>query len=153
MLDTITGLPVHALVVHAVVIGLPLGAVLTVLVAVRQPWRSWLPVMVAVDAVVVGLALVARSSGQQLQARIRQFGGADVSATHGREGTWLWAFAAALTLTAALAWWAHRRGRATAAAATLVVVAAAAALGWTVVVGDSGARAVWQQTIHNTHAP
>jgi hypothetical protein len=153
MFDTVTGLPVHALVVHAVVVGLPLAALLTLVVAARPPWRARLPAMVAVDVVVVVLALVARSSGQQLQARLRQFAGPGIAATHGREGTWLWAFAAALTVTAALAWWAHRRGRGTAAATVLVAVAAVAALGWTAVVGDSGARAVWEQTVHNTHAP
>jgi len=153
MFDTITGLPVHALVVHAVVVGLPLTALLTLLAAARPAWRSWLPVVVAADAVVLLLCLVARMSGQQLQARLAQFAGPQVASTHGRLGGWLWAFAAALTLAGLLAWVAARSRRGALPATFLVLVTAVAAIGWTVAVGDSGARAVWEQTIDNTRAP
>jgi hypothetical protein len=42
---------------------------------------------------------------------------------------------------------------ATALAVVLVVGAGAAATYWTYRVGDSGAKAVWQDTIANTTAP
>lgn len=159
MFDTISGLPVHALVVHAVVVGLPLAALLTLLTAARPAWRAWLPAAAVVDAAMVVLCVVARQSGQMLQARVQQFGGAGVAESHGQQGTWLWVFATVLLVTALLAWWAARRGRGTvpvpvpALVLVLVGLAAVSAVGWTVVVGDSGARAVWEQTILNTKAP
>jgi hypothetical protein len=153
MFDTITGLPVHALVVHAVVVGLPLAAALTLLAAARPRWHSWLPAAVVADALIVVFCLVARRSGQLLQARVQQFGGRSIAASHGREGSWLWAFAVALLATALLAWWTARQARWTGIALVLVALAAVSAVGWTVVVGDSGARAVWEQTVAHTTAP
>ena len=44
MFDTITGLPLHPLVIHGVVVGVPLMAIITILVAVRKNLRerfSW----------------------------------------------------------------------------------------------------------------
>jgi hypothetical protein len=146
-------LPVHALVVHAVVVGLPLMAVLSVLIAARPGWRSWLPLAVAGNVVVLGLTVVARQSGQLLQARLSGVTGSTPAADHGRQGTWLWAFAVALLIAAVLAWWATRLGRGIGPAVVLVTLTAAAAVGGTVVVGDSGARAVWEQTIQHTTAP
>jgi hypothetical protein len=153
MFDTISGLPVHALVVHAVVVGLPLMAVLSVLIAARPGWRSWLPLAVAGNVVVVGLAVLARQSGQLLQARLSGLTGSTVAADHARLGTWLWAPAAALLIAAVLAWWAARSGRGIGLAVALVTLTAIAAVGGTAVVGDSGARAVWEQTIQHTTAP
>ena len=40
MFDTIDGLPVHALVVHAVVVLLPLALLGTIAIAVRPAWRA-----------------------------------------------------------------------------------------------------------------
>lgn len=153
MFDTIAGLPVHALVVHAVVVGLPLMAVLSVLIAARPGWRSWLPLAVAGNVIVVGLAVVARQSGQLLQARLTGYTKVLAAADHGRQGTWLWAFATALLIAAVLAWWAARLGRGISPAVALVTLAAIAAVGATVVVGDSGTRTVWERTIQDTTAP
>ena len=58
MFDTVLGLPVHVLVVHAVVVGLPLMAVVTAVVAFMPTLRlrlAW-PVAVA-DAGVVAAVL------------------------------------------------------------------------------------------------
>jgi hypothetical protein len=152
MFDTIAGLPVHALVVHAVVVGLPLVAAGTVLVTAVRRWRAAAGWVALADAALVPLALLARQSGLTLQRRLSQFN-PGVAAGHGRQGRQLWLFALALAVAAGLAWWAARRDRWRGAALVLVVLAAAGAVGWTVVVGDSGARAVWEQTIRNTHAP
>src|SRR3954449_5828426 len=95
MFDTIAGLPVHVLVVHAVVVLLPLMSVVTVAVAVRRRWRSAAPWVVLADAAVVGLCYAAKESGEALQARLSQFT-PDVAENHGRHGDRLWYFAIAL---------------------------------------------------------
>ena len=68
MFDTVAGLPVHALVVHAVVVLLPLAALATAVWAFRSsdPPRVGYAV-VAADAVVTALAFVARFSGEALE--------------------------------------------------------------------------------------
>src|SRR5215210_6675974 len=95
MFDTISGLPVHVLVVHAVVVLLPLMAVVTVAVALRRGWRSAAPWVVLADAVVVGLAYVAKKSGEVLQKRLSQFT-PNVAEDHATHGDILWYFALAL---------------------------------------------------------
>jgi hypothetical protein len=149
MFDTIGGLPLHALVVHAVVVFLPLMALITAAVAVRRSWRrAALPVAVA-DGLLVVVTLVARQSGEALQRRLSSLtgGGALVAADHGQKGSLLPWFALALFVAAALVWYASRRPALTVPALLVAVVAALAAIGWCVVVGDSGARAVWAQLI------
>jgi uncharacterized membrane protein len=77
--DVIAGLPVHALVVHAVVVLLPLMAVVTFVVALRPAWRRG-PVarwVALADLIVVGIAYVARLSGKNLQARLSALQGPD----------------------------------------------------------------------------
>ena len=39
MFDTFAGLPLHPLVIHAVVVGIPLMAIITIVVAVRKNLR------------------------------------------------------------------------------------------------------------------
>ena len=80
MFDTVLGLPVHVLVVHAVVVGLPLMAVVTAVVALMPALRlrfAW-PVVV-LDAGVVVATFVARESGEVLQQRL----GGSVAQQHG----------------------------------------------------------------------
>ena len=153
MFDTITGLPVHALVVHLAVIGIPVMAVLTVAAAFRPSWRARAWMIVIGDGLMVACALAARQSGKNLQARLSGVTGTVIASTHGHEGTWMWAFALALTLAAATVWAAARWVGLIPLAAGLAIVTGVGAIAWTVAVGDSGARAVWEQTIKNTHAP
>ena len=69
MFDTITGLPLHPLVIHGVVVGVPLMAVLTVLVAVRKDLRERFAWWVAgANFLLFLLTLVAKESGEALQA-------------------------------------------------------------------------------------
>jgi hypothetical protein len=70
MLDTIFGLPTHALVVHAVVILLPLGALGAAAIAVYPPWRRRYGLLVAAVTVIgVASVPVATHSGQHLLER------------------------------------------------------------------------------------
>ncbi len=152
MFDTVNGLPVHPLVVHSVVVLLPLMAVFTFAVALRPSWRRFAPVAVLGDAVVVGLTFVAKESGEQLQARLAQFQ-PGVAQEHSEQGDLLPYFAIGL-LVAALLVWGGRRASALVPVSILVsLLAGAAGVYWVVRVGDSGATAVWKETIANTRPP
>ena len=71
MLDTIDGLPVHALVVHVVVVVAPLTALLAVVYAVARRRRSGLRLPLVLGAVVTGACgWVAGQSGHRLEARV-----------------------------------------------------------------------------------
>lgn len=155
MFDTILGLPVHALVVHGVVVLLPLMALVTVVWAWRRPARTSLGwVVVAADAVVMVMTFVAKESGQALQRRL----GGRVALEHGELADPLPLIAGALLVTAVLVQVHRTRGddeRGSAgglrtALSLLVTLAAAVVVGWTVRVGHSGAEAVWGDIVRNT---
>ena len=152
MFDTISGLPVHVLVVHAVVVLLPLMAVVTVAVAVRRGWRSAAPWVVLADAVVVGLAYAAKESGEVLQERLGQFT-PNVAEDHGKHGDLVPYFALALVVAAVLVWLTSRSARLVPVAVAVAVLTGVGALWWTYLTGESGARAVWGDTVQNTKAP
>ena len=71
MFDTVLGLPVHALVIHAVVILGPVTGLTAVAYAVRPPWRRLLRWPLAALSVLAALAaVVAVESGQELEDRL-----------------------------------------------------------------------------------
>lgn len=149
MFDTVLGLPVHALVVHGVVVLLPLMAVITAVVACIPRWRvhaAW-PVVV-VDAGLVGMTLVARQSGEALQERL----GGQVALQHAELGRNLVWFAIALFLASLVVALVRRSGKA-ALGASLAVVAGVFALWWTIRVGHSGSEAVWSGIVSSTNKP
>ena len=67
MFDSIGNMPLHPLVVHAVVVGAPLAALLGFLFVVPRfrAWSRWPLAIVAVGAFAAGL--VAKESGEGLQ--------------------------------------------------------------------------------------
>jgi uncharacterized membrane protein len=70
MFELINGLPVHPLVVHAAVVFVPLTLLGTLIIAVKRSWRKalgWWVVLLAF--VTVGMAFVAKESGEALAAR------------------------------------------------------------------------------------
>lgn len=174
MFDTIAGLPVHALVVHAVVVLVPLAVIGTVAVAVVPRWSrryGWLVVLCS--AVATGCAFVAKESGEQLASRV------GTPQDHYSAARWLPWVVLALFVADLLLWWWDRavlggsgssdravlgrtgpgrhegraRLRRSAGGTFLAVVAvlvALVALGWTIRAGDTGARAVWGPIVENT---
>lgn len=71
MYDLINGVPVHPLVVHAVVVLLPLAILGTVAIAVRPRWRlTHGPLVVGAALVATVLCPVATSSGEELEHRV-----------------------------------------------------------------------------------
>lgn len=73
MFDLVLGLPVHALVIHAVVILAPLAALSAIAYVLRPAWRRVLRWPTGIAAVITGVtAFVAAESGEQLQVRVSQ---------------------------------------------------------------------------------
>jgi hypothetical protein len=172
MFDTVSGLPVHILVVHAAVVLIPLMALVTFAFIVRPAWRGGLSWAVLGNLVALGAAFAAKESGEKLQARLSNQAGQLVAGDHAELGDKLPYFALAALVAAVIAWFlvgrstttsaeegrsGHRAsgvsGAAVVTAAVLVLVAGGAATVWTVRVGDSGSRAAWEDTIANTKAP
>ena len=148
MFDTIAGLPLHPLVVHAVVVLLPLMALVTIAVALRPAWRSVAPWVVVADAAVLVCAFVAKETGEKFQGRLSRLrGGAVVAKEHADQGALLPYFALALLVAGVVVWFARRRSGLTAVSVVLAVVTGLAAIGWTVVVGHSGAVDVWSGVV------
>jgi hypothetical protein len=155
MLDTIFGLPTHALVVHAVVVLLPLAAAGSVLVALVPRLRGaygWL----AVAAAAAGAASVpvATHSGQHLYNRLtpgfgpRQAREAQLVEIHRNLGHQLWPWAVLLLVGILAVMLLHRRAESWAKPAGYVAIAVtlvgAVATGIMVArIGHAGSQALW----------
>jgi hypothetical protein len=162
MFDQIGNLPLHPLVVHAVVIGIPLAALLAFLFAFpkTREWARW-PLAIAVVGA-TAVTFVARQSGLAFEARLGITPGNPVGELilqHSLLANQLFyimiAFAVIGLLNVFLV--ARRTANGTQGAAkqsallrivlpVLLVLAAVVALAWVVRVGDLGARAVWNPT-------
>src|SRR3954447_6610943 len=71
MFDLINGVPVHPLVVHAVVVLLPLAILGTIAIVVHPQWRgTYGPLVVLAALAATVLMPVATSSGEALQQRV-----------------------------------------------------------------------------------
>jgi hypothetical protein len=160
----VTGLPLHALVVHAAVVLTPLAALLAVAFAVLPRWR-WLTRWPAVLGAGVATASVglAKLSGDSLLAdRPFLLTSPDLAAQvelHEQRGeVLLYLVIGLLVLTLGASYLlggtsglvsgrGARRSVAPALdlpVAVLLVLAAVVVLVWVVLTGDAGARAVWQ---------
>ena len=162
---TVSGIPLHPLVIHAVVMLVPLAAVFAWALAFVTGWRwltRWLALGTSVAA--LGSVVVARQSGKSLLAS-RPFltsGTSKVSdllVTHQHRANVLLVAVLVLTVVVAVAFWAlpavsglstgqlHHAGRdvvwATRTLQGLLVVTGLVALVYVVLTGDAGARAVW----------
>jgi hypothetical protein len=152
MFDTVLGLPVHALVVHAVVILLPLSAAGVVAIAAVPRWRErYGTVVLLVSTAALVAVPVATQSGEKLQARL---GASGVVARqiedHQEIGKLvLWPTLAMWVLAIALVLRSRRRSarRAVTAVAVLAAVAAVVAAGVVLRAGHLGSTAVWSCTI------
>lgn len=154
MFDLIGGLPVHALVVHAVVVLLPLTILGTVLIAAVPKWRRPYGLIVLALAVVsTALVPVATESGEALEHHV---GNPGEHAELGGELIW---FAIPLLVLVAGLVFIDRRGArlnlnkyVPSAVAVLAVVAAVAAGVQVFRIGDSGARAVWSGQVSSSQS-
>lgn len=151
-LTTIDGLPMHPLIVHAVVILLPLSALAAVLIAARPAWRrryGW-PVLALTIAAVIAVP-VAQTTGEQLQAALNVAN--PLIQRHADLGSQLLPYALAFGLLMIVFLVAGRQAdregapkswrTVTVAAAVLVALAGVASTVQVVRIGHSGATAVW----------
>lgn len=109
MLDTIFGLPIHPLIVHATVVMVPLAAIAVLLAGVwprfRQ-WAGWLPLGLALVAAV--LTPLSTQSGESLQRRV---GRTELVREHAQMADGLFSWVGALVVAAALTTAIWRRSR------------------------------------------
>lgn len=144
-------LPVHTLVVHFAVVMLPLSAIALVAIILVPKWRGAFVWAAMVGLVIgTGAAFISKESGEQLADRIGR------PAEHARWGDLL-PYVGVLLLVTAVVWlWLERRaaradrpGRPLGSGLQLVVgliaiLLAAASIAMTIVVGHTGAAAVWE---------
>lgn len=160
MFDTFFGLPLHPLVVHATEVIVPLAALLVVLTAAWPRFRRWSGYLtLGVTLVALILVPISKESGERLEARVPE---TELIETHAELADGLLPWVIGLVVVAgALLWWNIREKRAKAAASqssdepkrglrwvpvTLLILALVVAGGTTVqaiLIGHSGATAVW----------
>lgn len=150
---TVAGLPLHPLVIHAVVVLLPLAALGTLAMAVRPVWRRALGVPTLLVALVGVVAVpVATTSGWQLNRALG--GGSPLVLEHAARASVLLPVAvlflvllAATVLVERTALSANRvgrTGRSPSGDGVLAGAAGVAVAGLVVWIGHAGATAVWQ---------
>jgi hypothetical protein len=154
MPNEINGIPVHALLVHAVVVLVPLAAVLAIISCLWPAARRKLGILVPLSAL-VGLIFVplATNAGEWLRDHVEQN---DLVRKHSELGDALTVWAVLLFVLSALLWlrdtaisrswalpdilrspWVQRIG------GGLLIVVAVIAIVQVYRIGDSGAKAVW----------
>jgi predicted membrane protein DUF2231 len=140
MFDTITGLPLHPLVIHGVVVGIPLMAIITIVVAVRKNLRerySWW--VAGANFLLFLLTLVAKQSGEALQ----QARGGQIALEHGQLGSVLPWFVLVLAVSSAAVAGTSRNRALGPIAVVVSIVSSGLAVWWCIRTGDAGARSVW----------
>jgi lysylphosphatidylglycerol synthetase-like protein (DUF2156 family) len=149
-MTTVSGLPAHVLLVHAIVVLAPLTALLEILCGIWPAARRRLVWLVLVLALVTaGLTPLTTEAGEWLFDRERQ--PSEILRTHAERGGWMIYFAIALVVVAialALLHVAEGRSEKRRVGANVLVAILALAVGVSTLVtvyriGDSGARAVW----------
>jgi hypothetical protein len=149
--DDILGIPLHPLVVHAVVVLMPLAAVGTIAIAVVPKWRDiygWL--VLGITTIVFATVPIATRSGGRLRDSLTLGGPvAEKVRDHQAYGDRMIYAAAGLWLLLVVMLLLHRTGRRgglMVLVAGLAIVAALAALVLVVLTGHSGSNAVWNPT-------
>jgi hypothetical protein len=166
-MNTVSGLPAHILLVHAIVVLLPLAALLLVLTAMWPAARRRLAAPNAIlSAVTLVLVPITMNAGQWLEHRVPDTA---LLRDHTRLGDTALYAALAVTVLASLIWWRERETvraagsrrtflaplntTVTRAVAVLAVIVAGAAAYDVYLIGDSGARASWTGEYSTTTTP
>ena len=155
--DSITGLPMHPMVVHFAVVLLPLAAIMLIVLFFVPGWRGrfgW-PTMAGLIAGTVA-AVVAKQTGEAFAEHV------GLPQEHAVWGDALVVVAVVLVVVAGAWFWlqrpvgTHVANAQTPAARAVGIIAvglAVAATAMTVVVGHSGATAVWEGRLDPVQAP
>ncbi len=163
MLDTIGGIPLHPLIVHAVVVLVPLASLLLLLAAVSPRIRHWAGLLTPITATIaLILTPMASQSGEALQRRVAE---SPALEEHTELGDTLVFYVFLVAVLAWVLWFLDRRARAATPAATtgdgapasaprsglftavivLSVLAVVATTVQVVRIGHSGAEASWSK--------
>ena len=141
LLYTISGLPVHALVVHFAVVILPLAATALIALIYMPKLKSQYSFVTTIGIVLGSAAvLVAKQSGEALAENI------GLPVKHADWGSLL-TYAAFVLMVLTLIWYRSSKGRRSRVVTALghtTVLAAIAVLGLTFLTGHTGAQAVWE---------
>jgi hypothetical protein len=154
MLDTIFGLPLHPLIVHATVVVVPTTAFLVALAAVYPRFRAWIGPVPALAALLsCVLVPLSTGSGEELEHRV---GDTSLVEKHADLAETLIWFVIPLAAFAIAGYWLQRRrttgqpapGKALVATVAVVAVAlSGATLVDVALIGHSGAKASWSKVI------
>ena len=159
-LTTISGLPAHVLLVHAMVVLAPLTALLEILCALWSAARRRLVWLVLAFAVVTtALTPITTNAGEWLYDRERHH--SDILNTHADRGGWMIYFSIAMlvvAVTLALVHWRESRSAkprmtTNVVVAVLAIAVGAASIVQVVRIGDAGARSVWANELTKSDKP
>lgn len=156
MPETVFGLPIHPLVVHATVVVVPTAALVVALSVLLPRFRVWagpLPVLLAAAAVV--LSPLSTSTGESLE---HQVGESSLVERHAELGEMLVWWSIGLLVVAAVGYWFQRgnrqlRPQALLGLAVAGVLVASGTLVQVALVGHSGAEAAWSDVAASPTAP
>ncbi|MFZ0161347.1 MAG: DUF2231 domain-containing protein [Kineosporiaceae bacterium] len=150
MPETIGGLPLHPLIVHATVVIVPLAAIAVLLYAFVPRFRAWSGVLTpAVALAAMVLAPLSTSTGEGLEHMVEK---SQLIETHAQLGETLLPLTAVLAAAAIALYWLHRpraegapsRGKALLVPAmVLAALASAGTLVQVARIGHSGAQSAW----------
>lgn len=156
MFDLITGLPIHPLVSHAVVVLVPLAAVGAVILTFVAKWRTAYSPLVIIAVFLSAIsAFVSTQSGNALSKRV---GLPNPHSTLGqRLAILVFVFAIVFSIWFTIERSDHFRSKVPKlfqrVVKVLVPLLAIASLTLTVLVGHSGAESVWKYRIIQTEPP
>lgn len=144
LVDSIDGLPLHPLVVHAVVVLLPLAALGLIAISFVPRWSvRFGPLVWPIALVALISSFIADQSGRELG---RQVG---IPAVHMQAGEQVKFAAAGVLVFSLLIWLLDRRATKSKRSviekilAALAIVISVVAIYLTIRAGDTGARSVW----------
>ena len=155
MFDLITGLPIHPLISHAVVVLVPLAAVGALILTFRTTWRAtYSPLVLIATLLSLMSAYIATQSGEALSSRV------GLPNSHSTLGERLALTVLIFSITFSI-WFAIERSKSLRTkipkllqqlVKALVPVTAIMSLTLTVLVGHSGAETTWKSRITQTQA-
>lgn len=145
MPETVFGLPLHPLIVHATVVIVPATAAALALWFLSPRFRAWSGIIpLAMAAASVVLAPLSTSTGENLEHMV---GENKLVEEHAELGDMLVWWCVGMLVVAAAGWFLRRRGDLgkglTVALAVAGVVVSGGTLVQTVLIGHSGAKAAW----------
>lgn len=153
-IETLAGLPAHALLVHAAVVLVPLAVIAFAALCWKPVWRDHYLLPVTILTVVAGAsAFLAKQTGEPLESSVRRAAGRRVSfGEHPENGDTAFVMAG-LFMVAVIAYWALLRWGTKKwdlpkwtpiAGYAVVLLPAALAMITMIVAGHSGAQLVWK---------